>query len=342
MERELIEKRQWGTSEEFHRYVAVAKLFPGPLSSLVAIRLGRAYAGGWAALLAGIGVILPAFVMILILAKTAATLDQYPSLAPLWVGLTLAAIAISFQATYKLTKPLYGGHARFSTVTLTALIAVSGVLTYCFPRLEAVFIVSSGVLALVWEQCRASRRPREVASIGLLALLFATCFRASVFTFGSGIAMVPVLRSFFIEEHQWLTSHEFLKGLTLAQITPGPLVIVATYLGHAVAGTLGGLAATLGTFTPTFIFGLWVMPKFESTMLGNPKLKAFFDGLLPAVCGAIFGAMVRLLLFSAVVDNIVMWGRVVITAILTFLCIALNWNPFLILGIGGAAAYLVS
>lgn len=335
----MVGERKWVDAAEFQRFVGVAKLFPGPLASLVAIRLGRAYAGGLAGFLAGLGLILPAFIMILILARTAASLDQYPLLNPLWIGLSLAAIAISLQATYKLTKPLYQPSARLSRPTTTAILLVSALLTYSFPRLEAAFIIGSGLLTLLWTQLNGRSRPREVASMGLLVLIFLTCFRASVFTFGSGIAMVPVLRAFFIEENHWVNAHEFLRGLTLAQVTPGPLVIIATYLGHVVADVPGAVAATLGTFTPTFIFGLWLMPKFESTMLGNPKLRAFFDGLLPAVCGAIFGAMVRLLFFTVVVDDQFMWGRIALTGALTFVCIRWNWNTFLLLATGGAFAY---
>jgi hypothetical protein len=76
-------------------------------------------------------------------------------------------------------------------------------------------------------------------------------------------------------------------------------------------------------------------------MLSSPKLKSFFDGLLPAVCGAIFGAMVRLMLYTVMVEGELRPGRLAITLALTGLAIARGWGPFRLFAIGGAAAYLV-
>lgn len=342
IEREFVVERKWMDAVEFHRIVAVAKLFPGPLASLVSARIGYARAGVLGGILAGLGQIIPAFLMIIALAQTVSTLDQFTSLAPLWRGMSFAAIAISLQATYKLTYPLFRGGSPYRPAILGAIIVTVAVLTFQFPRLEALFILSCGFLALAGEQWFNSNRNREVMSIGLFLMMFWTCFKASLFTFGSGIAIVPVLRAFFIEQHGWVSSDEFLRGLTLGQITPGPLVIVSTYLGFAVGNLAGALATTIGTFLPTFIFGIWLMPKFESVILDSPKLKSFFDGLMPAVCGAIFGAMARLLLFSVAPGDTFMWGRFVVTAVLTAIAIWRDSGPFLLFALGGAAAYLVS
>src|SRR5947207_2946971 len=107
IEREFVVERKWLEAVDYHRFVAVAKLFPGPLSPLVSVRVGFERAGILGGILAGLGQILPSFFMIIILAQTASSLDRFPSLDPLWAGMSLAAIAMSFQATYKLTSPLF-------------------------------------------------------------------------------------------------------------------------------------------------------------------------------------------------------------------------------------------
>ena len=338
MEVECVQKRKWISIEEFQRFVGVAKLLPGPLAALVAVRIGCYRNGKLGGLLAGLAMILPSFFMVLILALLVKQFESNASLNRFWVGLGLGALAVAIQATVNLTKPLFKKKELDDRITLLLLV-VTGVLTFLFPRFEVAFILSAGLIGLIFKSRTPAPLVREVASLMLLVLLFWSCFRASIFTFGSGIAIVPVLRTVFIDDHHWITNQDFLRGLTLGQITPGPLIIISTYLGYVTAHLWGALASTLGTFSPTFILGIFVMPAAEVKILHSEKLKVFFSWLLPAVCGAIFGSLLRLMLYSVMTGETILWPRILLVICLTVLTLKMKIRAEWIFLIGGVAAY---
>ncbi len=340
MEEECVHKKKWISHETFQTFVAVSKLFPGPFATLVAIRIGRERGGTKGGIAAGVGLILPAFILILILASATKTLDSFPFLNPFWLGLTIAALVVAAQATVNLTKPLFK-YKKLGTAHLLVLICFAGVLTYLYPRLEAVFIFLAGFAGLFSKYILPRMRPREVGSIGLLGVLFLSCFRASLFTFGSGIAIVPVLKTLFLDQYHLISSEQFLKGLTLAQITPGPIVILSTYLGFVTEGVVGAIVTTVGTFLPTFIFAIFIIPRVEQTLLQNEKLQVFFSWLLPAVCGAIFGSLVRLTELSVVIDGQLLLARVALLITLLVIQLRFKLSPGKVFLLGGFSAYLI-
>ena len=114
------------------------------------------------------------------------------------------------------------------------------------------------------------------------------------------------------DERHLITSVEFLRGLTLAQITPGPLIILATYLGFVTSGIIGAVTTTVATFLPAFVFGIYVLPRVESKILKSAKLQLFFSWLMPAVCGAIFGSLIRLMLLSVQNEGQLVYPRLFI------------------------------
>jgi chromate transporter len=339
MDSEFVQKRNRISPARFQQFVAVAKLFPGPLATLVAVRIGKELHGKRGALIAGFCIIFPAFLMVIALSLTLKKLELIGFLNQFWLGLSLGALAVATQATIQLSKPLFKSTLMTHEQIWLVLFA-TGILTFLFPRWEAAFIVGSGLMGLLHQQIQKARL-REMGSFLILAVLFYSCFKASVFTFGSGIAIVPVLRTVFIDQHHWVSNEDFLKGLTLGQITPGPLVIVSTYLGFITASFAGATFATVGTFFPTFMFGMFVMPALESKILSSEKLKYFFAWLLPAVCGAIFGSLLRLMQFSVYVQSEFQYGRIALTAILLAIMLRFKLSAGKIFLIGGITAYLV-
>ena len=342
MEEECVRKRKWLSIEEYQKLISVSKIFPGPLATLVAVRIGKIRNGNWGGIIAGICVISPAFLLIFSLSALMSSLEKFAFLNSFIVGLTLAAISISIFAVASLNKPLFkpGALHRWPTIII---LTVTSLLTFRFPTQEIFFILGFATLGLLLNLIKDRYYcSREAASPILLLALFKTCFKASIFTFGTGIAIVPVLRTAFIDEHHWITNHEFLKGLTLGQITPGPLVIVSTYFGLVAAGTLGAIVCTLGTFVPTFILGLWVIPKVEKTILNSEKLKHFFLWLIPAVCGAILGSLGRLTLYSIVIHDQWLWNRLILVFALAGIMVLFKTHALKILLIGGFAAYFIT
>src|SRR4051812_31951632 len=130
-----------------------------------------------------------------------------------------------------------------------------------------------------------------------LALFFA---KAGAFIFGSGLAIVPFLREGVVHQHHWLTERQFLDAVAMGLISPGPVVITATFIGYLVAGVAGAVAATVGIFTPIYL-GVVVPGRWFIRHRDKPQMRAFVKGATAAAAGAIAGATV-VLTRGAVVD----------------------------------------
>jgi chromate transporter len=291
MEDHFVRNQKTVPAEDFRRYVAAAKLFPGPTSTLIAIRIGQSFQGWRGGLIAWLALISPAFVMVIGLSTLYSQTRSLPSgwWNDLTIGLNLGGLALSVLASIRFAKPLLESDTWFYFVA-------SGTLTFFYPQQEIFFLLGCGILAILHQ--RFKHLLLEASATFLVIPLFLESFKASIFTFGSGIAIVPVLKATYLDQHQWISHETFLTGLSVGQMTPGPLVIMNSFLGHQAGGLSGAIAATFGTFLPTLIFGIVLMPAFERKLLNAPLLKSFFRGMLPAVGGAIIGSVVRLCLMS--------------------------------------------
>src|SRR6185436_7682084 len=127
------------------------------------------------------------------------------------------------------------------------------------------------------------------AKLGLLLTLSAIFLRMGSVTFGGGLVMVPLIESEVVNNHHWLTHQEFADAFALGQITPGPVLITATFVGYRVGGTLGALVATISIFLPAFLMTIAAassLRRFRS----NKQVQAFLRGIAPAVVGLLVAA----------------------------------------------------
>jgi chromate transporter len=127
------------------------------------------------------------------------------------------------------------------------------------------------------------------AKLALLFTLSAIFLRIGSVTFGGGLVMVPLIESEVVNNHHWLTHQEFADAFALGQITPGPVLITATFVGYRVAGTLGALVATISIFLPAFLMTIAAgssLRRFRS----NKQVQAFLRGIAPAVVGLLVAA----------------------------------------------------
>ncbi len=128
----------------------------------------------------------------------------------------------------------------------------------------------------------------------LLFKLFSTFFKIGAFTIGGGYAMLPLIQREVVDEHQWLTTDEFMDILAIAEVTPGPVAVnTSTYVGYKISGFKGAMCATLGTILPSFMIIL-VIVKFFWGFRGNPIIEKVFLGIRPAVAALIFSAVYKL------------------------------------------------
>jgi chromate transporter len=169
--------------------------------------------------------------------------------------------------------------------------------------------------------------------LGKLLLFF---LKAGSLTFGSGLVIVPFLEQGVVQQFGWLDQRQFLIAVAIGMISPGPVVITATFVGYLVAGFWGSLVSTIGIFLPSFLLVLIAAPLLARHR-GNPNVQGFVKGAYAAAIGTILGACILL-------------GRIAIGDWLTVsigiisLAVLFRWkvsNPLLIAatGIIGLVAY---
>jgi chromate transporter len=283
LEDEWVHKRKYLTQEAFQTEVALAKIFPGPLSTLVGISLARKKFGLRTGMISGIAFILPAFLLILIFGLLLNSVRRFQGLDQTLVGLQLGAIVVTTVSVFRLCRKQYQTPRLYPWMGLVAWI------TLRFSAFEPVAVIASGLIAILLYQAKD-----KLLDGAPLILLFLFTVGASFTTFGSGIAIVPALESLLVAKTGWVSPTEFLDGLLLAQITPGPLLIIATYLGFKAHSLSGALVTTTAAFLPAFLFGLYLIPKLRSKLLKARLGPIFLEGVWIGVAGALFGATIKL------------------------------------------------
>ena len=167
------------------------------------------------------------------------------------------------------------------------------------------------------------------AKLGLLLTLSAIFLRMGSVTFGGGLVMLPLIESEVVNTHHWLTHQEFADATALGQITPGPVLITATFIGYRVAGTLGALVATVSIFLPAFLMTIAAGSSFRR-FRSNEQVQSFLRGVSPAVVGLLVAA--ALSLGRAGIHS---WVGISIMLIAIFMLVRFRPNPFwVILGAG--------
>jgi chromate transporter len=129
--------------------------------------------------------------------------------------------------------------------------------------------------------------------LGLLFTLGAIFLRIGTITFGGGFVMIPLIESEIVDGHHWLTHQEFADATALGQVTPGPVLISATFIGYRVAGTLGALVATISIFLPSFLMTVAAGSSLQR-FRDNQIVQSFLRGVTPAVAGLLVAAAISI------------------------------------------------
>lgn len=306
MEREIVERRNWVTRQEFSDGLAFSQLAPGPLAAQLAIYLGWLCLGVRGATVVGIVFIAPSFLMVLGLAAAYLRLGGMAWLQGAFYGVGAAVIAIIARSSIKLARSTLGRDwLMWSLFTMSAavtawreseivwLFVLSGVVAVALRRpslvgtrgAERVVIAVGGLRLPDW----LITGLHGVAPLPVLVTLVLYFASAGLFVFGSGLAIVPFLHGGVVQQHHWLTERQFLDAVAVALITPGPVVITVAFIGYLVAGPLGATAAAAGVFAPVYVITLLLAPHYDR-LKTNASVRAFVEGVTAAATGAIAGA----------------------------------------------------
>src|SRR5215510_14328323 len=303
MEKELVTERQWLTKEEFRDGLAVCQSLPGPLAIQVGIYVSYLRGGFWGAWAGGWAFILPNFIIV---ATMGALYVHFGGLSPvraIFYGVSPAVIAWILHSCYRLAKLgmedfiqwIIAGVCLVVTVALQAEVAllfiVAGIIgiLYYGTLFRAGRVPSLPVLAAVPLGAGAAGG----ASSSILSKLLVFFLKAGSLTFGSGLVIVPFLEKGLVQQTGWLDERQFLIAVAMGMLSPGPVVITATFVGYLVAGFWGSFVSTVGIFLPSFLFVLLVAPILVRNR-ENLNVKGFVKGAYAAAIGTILGACVLL------------------------------------------------
>ena len=303
MEKELVEERKWLTREEMREGIAVCQSLPGPLAIQVGIFVSYLRGGFWGAWAGGWAFILPNFVIVSVLGALYIHFGGLSPVTAVFYGVSPAVIALILHSCYRLAKLGMEDAAQWMiaaacfavTVAVQAEVAllfiasgVLGVLTY-----GTLFRArSANVLALLAAVPGAAAASSGVGG-SILAKLLIFFLKAGSLTFGSGLVIVPFLEKGLVQQTAWLDERQFLVAVAIGMISPGPVVITATFVGYLVAGFWGSLVSTIGIFLPSFLLVLIVAP-FLTRNRTNRNVQGFVKGAYGAAIGTMLGASVLL------------------------------------------------
>ena len=298
MQKDLVEDRKWISQEDYLKGLAFSQLAPGPLAAQLGIYLGFVRAGFAGATIVAVAFILPSFVMVLAISKAYLSFGGTRFIAALFYGIGAAVIAIIARSATKLVKTVIKKDKLLWAIFL--LLAASTAIT----EREVVWIfLAAGVIVMIaragvpiWKPRGALSCcwiPASAAISGTTASLLLFFLKASLFVFGSGLAIIPFLHGGVVQEHHWLTEAQFLDAVAVAMITPGPVVITVAFIGYLVNGIWGAFAAAIGVFLPVYLFVVLLAPLYKQ-FSDNVQIRAFVQGVTAAATGAIAGAVIVL------------------------------------------------
>jgi chromate transporter len=345
IKRECVDEEGWVSEETFKKTLAVYQVLPGPEAHELCVYFGRIRGGKLGGFLAGLGFMLPGFLLMLGLSVLYVEANLAGHLDELFYGLSAAVGAIVARALVRLS-------GSFITDLPLALIAVAAFALTIGLEAGFVLVLLGAGLAyeLITNAKRYTRRLQSVTlapaalivlagtlTVSLTAEIFFEGLKAGLLTFGGAFTVIPYLQQAAVEGQHWLTDAQFVDGLAMSGILPAPLIIFSTFVGYVAGGLGGGIAMTVGIFLPAFLFPIF-LHRYLVAIAENPRIRPFLLGVAAGVIGLIAAVTVN------IVDTSVVDVPTAILAVGAFL--ALNrWHGkltvlYVVLGCGAIGAAL--
>ncbi len=346
MRDEVVRRRQWLSDQHFLDLLGATNLIPGPNSTEMAIHIGYVRAGWLGLLLGGACFILPAMLIVIVLAWLYVTYRALPQLDWLLYGIKPVIIAIVAQALWSL-----GRHAIKGPLTAFAGVAVLILYFLGVSEIPLLLIGGLGVMLIQnirrWRTARAMQAPLVLvglnaawaAAVGApfsLMTLFLTFLKVGAVLYGSGYVLLAFLRTDFVLQLKWLTDQQLLDAIAIGQFTPGPVFTTATFIGYLLGNVPGAILATIGIFLPSFIFVAISNPLIPR-LRQSPWAGALLDGVNVTSLG-LMAAVTLQLGRAALIDPLTI--ALAIVAVFLLLRFKIN-STWLVVG-GGLIGLLAS
>jgi chromate transporter len=302
----------------------VYQALPGPEAHELCVYFGMIARGRIGALLAGLGFMLPGFVLILVLSWFYVAIGiGSPIFQAVFLGMQPAVAALIVRAVHRI-----GGHALHNNwlwvIAFTAALAqllnvnflitllISGLIYILAQRKQAAILITIGFILVIlyfgWAGLLTTQTSTDIASTSTksasLLTLFWSGLKSGLLTFGGAYTVIPFLRHDAVQISAWMTDAQFLDGLALSSLLPAPLIIFSTFVGYIGGGVLGAVVITIAIFTPAFAFTM-IGHEYVEKLVDNKSAHTFLDGVTAGVVGLI--AATALGILSQTVIGIQAW-----------------------------------
>ena len=307
-----VGQKGWLSGAVFDDGVALCQAIPGATAMQVAAYTGFRIRGVTGALAAFGGFGLPAFFLMMILSALYVSTSAFPPVKAVFLVLQAIVVALVASATVSFGRTSLRHWMHVLLAGIAAMLFLAGV----HPLIVIVLAALLGIALLpVPEKKQETSAPTPphtgsflilfaVAALFFLVLFFfqpdlfalaTTMARVDLFAFGGGFAALPLMFQEVVVAHAWLDSATLMNGIALGQVTPGPIVITATFVGFLAYGFWGGIVATIAIFTPSFLFVVGTIP-YHDRLRRSQLYRKMFQGILFSFVGLLLSVTIKLAL----------------------------------------------
>jgi chromate transporter len=312
--RELsIARHNWLDDRDFKNGLALCQSIPGATAMQTAAYVGLKSRGITGALATYIGFGLPAFILMLVFSVLYARYNRLPEFVSLFAGLQVIVVAIILNAIYTF------GKSNVRNIQ-SAVIAILSASLFWWGISPFIVVAGAGLAGVILFQKARSEPPSPqteqesmhweagkiialgcillAALVGLyivndvLSTLAAIMLKIDLFAFGGGFASLPLMLHEIVIVKGWMASGTFMDGIALGQVTPGPIVITATFVGYMVQGLAGAVVATIAIFTPSFFMVVTIAPVFDR-LRSSPYFARVIEGILASFVGLLINVLMK-------------------------------------------------
>jgi chromate transporter len=300
--RMVVEQNKWLDDNTFRNGVAFCQMVPGATAIQTTAYVGLMLRGISGAAVCFIGFGLPAFSIMMILSFVYQQFHGQPVTTSIFNGLQTIVIAIIANAAISFGRTSVKNWKSIVIAFTAAILFGFGINPFLVILLSAVL----GLL-LFWKQQSSSVKstPKPISTLKPVLIILSTIivlaiilffinrnlfdmatlmFRIDLFAFGGGFASVPLMFNEVVNVNSWMDGKTLMDGIALGQISPGPIVITATFIGYIMSGPLGGLISTVYVFSPSFLIVTGIYPYFDN-FRNSPYFTKIINGILSSFVG---------------------------------------------------------
>jgi chromate transporter len=314
IKKESVEKKGWLTKEEFNESLAFCQMFPGPIAVQTSGHLGYRLRGFKGSFLAFFFYVLPTFIFMLILSYIYFKYEKVPSFIKLFDYLGVVIVAIIVDAIWTMRESATKSYLHLlltALCTIAFILKFQVVLVLLFSGLMGIILFKTEKTVKKWDGIEIKKILKKgFLPLMLLVLLFCAVFvlpyfdpilkslslkmaKINLLSFGGGYTAIALMHQEAVLSTQYLKDKEFVNGLALGQITPGPVIITGTFIGYKVLGLIGAIISTIYVLLPSYLILLFFSPLFKE-ISHIRYVKLFTSGLLSAFLGMLLNLVIHL------------------------------------------------